>query len=56
MSNDKDDKYKKPKGPLLITKHSPKKAKLGSPYIIFTTISHTCYFRGPRCCPDVLGT
>jgi hypothetical protein len=30
MSSIKDDKNKKPKGPLLITKQSPKKVKLGS--------------------------
>ena len=33
MSTIKDDKNKKPKGPLVITKQSPKKAKLGSPDI-----------------------
>ncbi len=56
MSTIKDDKIKKPKGPLVITKQSPKKAKFGSPNIQFTTINHTYYFRGPQCCPDVLGT
>jgi hypothetical protein len=56
MSNVKDDKNKKPKGLLVITKQSPKKAKLGSLDIQFTAINHTCYFRGPQCCPDVLGT
>ena len=33
-----------------------KKKKLGSPDIIFTTSNHTCYFRGPQCCLDGLGT
>ncbi len=56
MSTIKDDKNKKPKGPLVITKQSSKKAKLGSPDIQFTTINHTYYFRGPQCCLDVLGT
>ena len=56
MSTIKDDKNKKPKGPLVITKQSPKKAKLGSTDVLFTTINHTDYFRGPQCCPDVLGT
>jgi hypothetical protein len=56
MSTIKDDKKKQPKGPLVITKQSPKKAKLGSPDIQFTTINHTYYFRGPQGCPDVLGT
>ncbi len=56
MSTIKDDKNKKPKGPLVITKQSPKKAKLGSPDVLFTTINHTYNFRGPQCCPDVLGT
>ena len=51
----RNDKNKKPKGPL-INKQSPKKAKLGSPDIIFTTINHTYYFRGPQCCPNALGT
>jgi hypothetical protein len=32
MSTIKDDKNKKPKGTLVITKQSPKKAKLGSPH------------------------
>ena len=41
MSTIKDVKNKKPKGPLVITKQSPKKAKLGSPDIQFTTINHT---------------
>ncbi len=41
MSTIKDDKNKKRKGPLVITKQSPKKAKLGSPDIRFTTINHT---------------
>ena len=39
MSTIKDDKNIKPKGPLVITKRSPKK-KNGSPDIIFTTINH----------------
>ncbi len=56
MSTIKDDKNKKPKGPLVITKQSPKKSKLGSPDVIFTKINHTYYFRGPQCCPYVLGT
>ena len=56
MSTVKDDKNKKPKGPRVITKHSPKKAKLGSSDVIFTTINYTYYFRGPQCCLDVLGT
>ena len=57
MSTIKDDKNKKPnKGPLVITKQSPKKAKLGSPGVLFITINHTYYFRGPQCCPYVLGT
>ena len=56
MSTIKDDKNKSPKGPLVITKQSPKKAKLGSPDIQFTTTNHTYYFRGPQGCPDVLGT
>jgi hypothetical protein len=56
ISTIKVDKNKKPKGLLVITEQSPKKAKLGSPDIIFTTINHTYYFRGPLCCPDVLGT
>ena len=55
MSTIKDDKNKKPKGALVITKQSPKKAKLGSPYVIFTTINHTYYFRGPQFCLNVLG-
>ena len=55
MSTINDDLKKQPKGPLVITKQSPKKAKLGSPDIQFTTINHTYYFRGPQCCPDVLG-
>ena len=50
-----EDKIKRPKGPLVITKQSPKKANLGSPDIIFTTINHTYYFREPQCCPDVFG-
>ena len=41
MSTIKDDKKKKPKGPLDITKQSPKKTNLGSPDIQFTTINHT---------------
>ena len=41
MSTIKDDKNKKPEGPLVITKQSPKKVKLGSPDFIFTTINHT---------------
>jgi hypothetical protein len=56
MSTIKDDKNKKPKGPLVLTKNSPKKAKLGSPDFQFTTINRTYYFRGPQCCPNVLGT
>ena len=56
MSTIKDDKNKKPKEPLVITKRSPKKAKLVAPDIIFTTINHTYYFRGPQGCPNVLGT
>jgi len=56
MSTIEDDKYKKPKGPLVITKQSPKKAKLGSPDIILTTINRTYYFRGPQGCPYILGT
>ncbi len=56
MSTIKDDKNKKPKRPLVITKQSPKKAKLGSPDIQFTKIDHTYYFWGSQCCPDVLGT
>ncbi len=56
MSTIRDDKNKTPKGPLVITKQSPKKAKLGSSDIQFTTINHTYYFRGPQCCPDVLDT
>ena len=56
MSTIKDDKKKQPKGPLVITKQSPKKAKLGSLDIQFTTINNTYYFRGPQGCPDVLGT
>ena len=56
MSTNMDDKNKNPKGPLIITKQSPKNAKLGSPDVMFTTINHTYYFRGPQCCPDVLGT
>ena len=56
MSTIQDDKNKKPKGPLVITKQSSKKAKLGSPDIQFTTINHTNYFRGPQCCLDILGT
>ena len=55
MSTIKDDKNKKPKGPLVITKKSPKKAKLGSPDVLFKTINHTPNFRGPQYCPDVLG-
>ncbi len=51
----KDDKNKKPNGPLVITKQSPKKAKLGSLDIQRITINHTYYFRGPQCCPNVLG-
>ena len=53
MSTTKDDTTKQPKGPLVITKQSPKKAKLGSLDIQFTTINHTYYFRGPQNCPDV---
>ena len=45
MSTIKDDKHKKLKGPLVITKQSPKKAKLGSLDIQFTTISHTIQYR-----------
>jgi hypothetical protein len=56
MSTIKDDKNKQPKRPLIITKQSPKKTKLGSPDVLFTIINHTHYFRGPQCCPDVLGT
>jgi hypothetical protein len=56
MSTIINDKNKKPKGPLVITKQSPKKENLGSPDVIFTTINHTYCFRGPQCCPDVLGT
>ncbi len=56
MSTFKNDKNKKPKEHLVITKQSPKKAKLGSPDVIFTTINHIYYFRGPQCCLDVLGT
>ncbi len=41
MSTIKDDKSKKPKGPLVITKESPKKAKLGSPDVRFTTINES---------------
>ena len=41
MSTLKDDKNKKLIRPLAITKQSPKKAKLGSPDVIFTTtITH----------------
>ena len=41
MSTIKDDENTKPKRPLVITKHSPKKAKLGSPDIVFTmSITH----------------
>jgi hypothetical protein len=56
ISTIKNDKNKKPKGPLVINKQSPKQAKRGSPDVIFTTINHTYFFRGPECCPDVLGT
>ena len=56
MSTIKDDKNKKPKGPLVITTLSPKKAKLGLPEVLFTTINHTYYVRGPQCCLDVSGT
>ncbi len=56
MSTVKDDNNKKSKGPFVITKQSPKKAKLGSPDVLFTTINHNYYFRGPQCYPDVLGT
>ena len=56
MAAIKDDQNKKPKGPLVITKHSPKKANLGSPDVSFTTINYTYYFRGPQCCPDILRT
>ena len=56
MSTIKDDKNKNPEGPLVITKQSPKIAKLRSPDIIFTTIHHTYYFREHQGCPDVWGT
>ena len=56
MSAIKDDTNKRPKGPLAITKQSPKKSKLGSPDVLFTTINHTYYFRSPQCCLYVLGT
>ena len=56
MSTIKEDKNKMPKGPLVITKQSPKKAKLVSLDIICTTINHAYYFRGPQCCPNVLGS
>jgi hypothetical protein len=49
----KDDK-KKHKGPLDITKQSPKIAKLGSPDVIFATINHTNYLWGPQGCPNIL--
>ena len=39
MSTIQDDKKKKPIRFLVITKHSPKKAKLGSPDIQFATIN-----------------
>ena len=55
MATIKDDKNKKPIVPLVITKQSPKKTKLGSPDVLLTTINHTYYFRGPQCCLDVLG-
>jgi hypothetical protein len=55
MSTIKDDQNKKLEGTLVITKLSPKKAKMGSPDVIFTMINHTYYFRGPQCCPDVFG-
>ncbi len=54
MSTIKDDKNKKPKGPFVMTKQSPKTN--GSPDVLFTTINHTYYFLGPQWCPDVLGT
>ena len=53
MSTIKDNKNKKPKRPLVITKQSPKDAKLGSPNVIFATINHMYSFRGPQCCPHV---
>ena len=56
MSTIKDDKNKKPNGPLVITKQSPKEGKLRSPDVIFTTINLEYYFREPQFCPDVLGT
>ena len=56
MATLKDDNNKKPRGPLVITKQSPNKTKLGSPDIIFTTINHSYYFRRPQGCPNVLGT
>jgi len=46
MSTIKDDKNKKPKGHLVITKQSPKKVKLKSPDVLFARINHTYYFRG----------
>ena len=42
MSTIKHDKNKKPKGPLVITKQSPKKVKLD---VLFATINRTYYFR-----------
>ena len=41
MSTIKDDKNKMPKEPLVITKQSPKQAKLGLSDIIFTTINES---------------